>query len=85
MIVVCNQCGTHSRVRDLALAHRVRCATCKTMLGPEVQRQADRNAAIVLELAAFLLYKIKRLNTGDELVAEVLTRHQRESLSPERT
>jgi len=75
MIVVCT-CGTKSRIRDLSLVHKTRCAHCKTMLGPEAHRQAERNAAIVLEVATLLWGKLKRLTPSDELIANVLARHQ---------
>ena len=79
MIVVC-RCGVKSRIRDLATASRMRCATCKEMLGPEIHRQAARNANIVLEVAAVLADRIdKRIvgtPEGEELIAQIIARHE---------
>ena len=56
MIVVC-ECGQHLRIRDLTKVAQIRCPTCKTMANDEAHRQAERNANIVLEIAAALFTK----------------------------
>ena len=77
MIIVCT-CGVKSRCRNLEDANRIRCSACKAMLGPEIFRQAERNANIVLEIAAILAIKEKqgRLSGEEELLAQVFARHE---------
>lgn len=78
MIVVC-PCGTKLRVKDFTHAHKMRCPHCKTMLGPEITRQATRNAAIVLDAAAILAQKMdaNRLTPEEELLVRVFAQHER--------
>ena len=77
MIIVC-KCGVKSRVRDIANANRVQCSKCKTLLHDEANRQAARNADIVLEVAALLNFKDQQglLSKEDELIGTILARHE---------
>lgn len=77
MIVVCD-CGQKSRIRKLVDAERTRCAACKTNLGFLIHRQAERNAAIVLEVASVLLENLDS-QPAFELIAQVFARHQKEA------
>lgn len=77
MIVVC-PCGQKSRCRNLEDANRIRCSACRAMLGPQIHRQAARNADIVLAVAALLAVKELqgRLTGEEELIANVLAHHE---------
>lgn len=74
MIVVC-PCGQKNRVIVGRAWDNVRCGKCRTTLGEEARRQADRNADIVLDLAAMLLDK-EELTKSERRIAEVLAHHQ---------
>lgn len=78
MIVVC-RCGQKSRIKTLTTVDRVRCASCKAQLAPEVHRQAKRNAAIVLEIAAVLFAKPEaKWTREEETIARILATHEKE-------
>lgn len=81
MIVVCS-CGQKSRVRDVTKAHLLRCGGCKQMLQAEIQRQANRNAAIVLDLAAVVLDRVNKntITEPETIIAGIMSRHETESL-----
>ena len=73
MIVVC-ECGQHLRIRDLTKVAQIRCPTCKTMANDEAHRQAERNANIVLEIAAALFTKTEW--TDEEVrISRILAAH----------
>ena len=74
MIVVC-ECGQKSRVKDLSLVNKLRCASCQLPLGPEVHRQAARNADIVLQLTASLEAK-EHWTFSESMVAFVIAHHE---------
>jgi len=74
MIVVCS-CGTKSRVRDVSHAGRVQCSKCKTLLLAEANRQAARNANVVLEVVAILAAK-KKLTDEEETIAQIIAHHE---------
>lgn len=64
MTVVC-LCGAHLRIK-LASVTTSRCPKCKTMIGSEAERQATRNADIVLDIAARLYAKPENTWTKEE-------------------
>jgi hypothetical protein len=75
VIVVCN-CGQKNRVKDLTKVDRLRCPQCKTLLGEEVNKQAARNAKIVLEIATLLFAKPEDTWTPEEeVVARIVHAH----------
>jgi hypothetical protein len=78
MIVVC-ACGQKSRIRDVTQAASVRCSKCKTMLQAQIQRQANRNAAIVLDVAAVLAHRMDtdELTREELTLAKILTQHEK--------
>jgi hypothetical protein len=79
MIVVCN-CGQKSRIRDLSIVAKLRCAACKELLTTEAHRQAARNADVVLELTAMLMAKSDAQWTPEEeVIVRILQAHEQES------
>ena len=73
MIVVC-ECGQHLRIRDLTKVAQIRCPTCKAMATDEAHHQAERNANIVLEIAAALFTKTEW--TDEEVrISRILAAH----------
>lgn len=76
MIMVC-ECGTRLRIKHLAQIDSVRCPSCKAMVGKEAHRQAERNANIVLDIAALLDSKDEKTWTAEEdAIAQIMGRHQ---------
>lgn len=76
MIVVC-KCGQKNRLKNLAAIDKLVCGKCKAQLAPEANRQAIRNANIVLELAAVLANKNERAWTKEEdVIARIVHAHE---------
>lgn len=77
MVVVCT-CGARLRVKKLAHIDTSRCPKCRTMLGNEAHRQAERNANIVLEIANLLYVKPEKTWTREEeIIARILHAHEK--------
>jgi uncharacterized paraquat-inducible protein A len=77
MIVVCT-CGQKLRIKQLKTIDEARCPKCRTMLGKEAHRQAERNSAIVLEIAAVLHAKPESTWTKEEeVIARIFHAHER--------
>jgi hypothetical protein len=76
MIVVC-PCGQKNRLRNLANIDKMVCGACKKSLAPEANRQATRNAGIVLELAAWLHAKPEsKWTKEEEIIARMFHHHE---------
>ena len=74
MIVVC-ECGTRLRIKQLSRVDDTRCPTCKTMASKEAHRQAERNAAIILELAS-LMYSKDTWTPEEEHIVHIMQTHE---------
>lgn len=78
MIVIC-ACGIKLRVA-LANAASMRCPKCKRMMLAEIDRQAERNAKAVLEIASYLASTPEQYWTPEqEVVARILHAHEHPS------
>lgn len=80
MIVTC-PCGQKNRLKDLSRINKMICGKCKKQLAPEANRQAKRNADIVLAASAILADKV---NSGtqtpeEHLLAQLFAHHELES------